>query len=169
MIGFRGIQRVPAGALADKSTHRFIHCVRTQWRGDRASVASASTWVPLLCYLKDISMGHFGDVFARCLTTYHKDLSGAKTKHDRVARHTIVTRYRSSRLEFGLTGRGESCSLKAAFYPSLTSLRSRNIVGPHSGRRGAESMRSYASFSRGASRNDKLLARTAPPRFAKIT
>ena len=118
---------------------------------------------------KDISMGH-STMFSRDVwTTYHKDLSGAKTKHDRVARHTIVTRYRSSRLEFGLTGRGESCSLKAAFYPSLTSLRSRNIVGPHSGRRGAESMRSYASFSRGASRNDKLLARTAPPRFAKIT
>ena len=26
-------------------------------------------------------------------TTYHKDLSGAKTKHDRVARHAIVTRF----------------------------------------------------------------------------
>jgi len=53
------------------------------------------------------------------LTTYHKDLSGAKTKHDRVARHMIVTRYRCSRLEFGLTGCGESFSLRAAFYPQF--------------------------------------------------
>jgi len=52
-------------------------------------------------------------------TTYHKDLSGAKTKHDRVARHMIVTRYRCSRLEFGLTGCGESFSLRAAFYPQF--------------------------------------------------
>jgi hypothetical protein len=123
----------------------------------------------LLCFSKIFPWG-ISTTFSRDVwTTYHKDLSGAKTKHDRVARHTIVTRYRSSRLEFGLTGCGESCSLKAAFYPSLTSLSSRNIVWPHSGRRGAESMRSYASFSRGASRNDKLLARTTPPRFAKIT
>ena len=123
----------------------------------------------LALLFKDISMGHFDDVFARCLDNLSQGF--IRGKDETRSRRTSRDRhsFRSSRLEFGLTGCGESCSLKAAFYPSLTSLSSRNIVGPQSGRRGAESMRSHASFSRGASRNDKLLARTTPPRFAKIT
>jgi|SoiMethySBSTD1v2_1073268.scaffolds.fasta_scaffold833508_2 hypothetical protein len=144
-------------------THDFQSC--TFNRSVTSPLSTNKHLGTLLCYFKDISMG-ISAIFSRdVLTTYHKDLSGAKTKHDRVTPDA----YRCSRLQFGFTGCGESCSLKAAFYPSLTSLSSRNIVGPQSGRRGAESMRSYASFSRGASRNDKLLARTAPPRFAKIT